>query len=43
MDLGCHAGQVLPPEIKTLDAQPIAIIFTNRIFMGLHFDLAIPF
>lgn len=36
-------GQVLLPEIKTLHAQPIAIIFTDRVFMGLHFDLAIAF
>jgi hypothetical protein len=43
MDLGCHAGQVLLPEIKTLDAQPIAVVITYCIFIGLHFDLAIPF
>lgn len=31
-------GQVLLPEIKTLPAQPITIIFTDRVFMRLHFD-----
>jgi hypothetical protein len=43
MDLDVMQGQVLLPEIKTLHSQPIVIIFTDRIFIGLHFDLAIAF